>query len=356
VRPRHKAIEGLRPVVFGPRTLWRTWGTRPSFIRTLTRSLSRIPSFIQTLIGSLGRIASFIRSFIRSLTRISIGVPWLQKLLSSLLLFLPSGLAAQTAVQVALSSALRSTPAVGLVVDVSSGRRLAAVKAAQATGQRSAPGSILKPLFLTAALERKEVLPQTTAFCRRSFHISDGTRDWNVACTHPQSDVSFAAREALAYSCNRYFAELADRIPPSEAAQILEHYGLGPASPPQTREQKELLVLGLWGIVVSPAQMAAAYRKLAQELDDARAPAALEAVRQGLADSVSYGMAHNAAVPGMKIAGKTGTASDIAQTWSHGWFAGTGYLGHEEVVIVIYLPHGNGADAARLAQHFFLAR
>ena len=38
----------------------------------------------------------------------------------------------------------------------------------------------------------------------------------------------------------------------------------------------------------------------------AKAPA----VREGLKDSVSYGMAHNAAVPGMEIAGKTGTASD----------------------------------------------
>ncbi len=35
------------------------------------------------------------------------------------------------------------------------------------------------------------------------------------------------------------------------------------------------------------------------------------------------------------------------------WFAGFASLNHEDVVIAIYLPHGNGADAARLAQHFF---
>ena len=195
------------------------------------------------------------------------------------------------------------------------------------------------------------MLPETTVFCRRNLHISDGSREWNLACTHPQSDVAFAAKEALAYSCNRYFAELADRIPPAQAAAILAHYGLRQAPIPQSREQKELLVLGVAGITVSPAQMAVAYRKLALELDDGRAPA----VRDGLRDSVSYGMAHNAAVAGMEIAGKTGTAGDGPQGRSHGWFAGTGYLGHEEVVIVIYLPSGNGADAARLAQHFFLA-
>jgi stage II sporulation protein D len=243
---------------------------------------------------------------------------------------------------------LQGTPAVGLVVDVKTGRQLAAVKA---TNERHAPGSILKPLFLAAALEHHEVQPETTVFCRRNLHISDGTRDWNLACTHPQSDVAFAAKEALAYSCNRYFAELADRIPPAQASAMLEHYGLAPASIPQSREQKELLVLGVAGIAVSPAQIAGAYRRLALELDQGNAPA----VREGLRDSVTYGMAHNANVPGMGIAGKTGTAGEEAQGRSHGWFAGTGHLGHDEVVVVIYLPLGNGADAARLAHGFFLA-
>ncbi len=268
--------------------------------------------------------------------------------LSALLLWSHLTLAAQTTAQAALTSALQGTPAVGVVVDVKSGRRLAAVKA---TDERHAPGSILKPLFLAAALQQHEVQPETTVFCRRNLHISDGTRQWSLACTHPQNDVAFAAKEALAYSCNRYFAQLADRIPPAQSEAILEHYGLTQASLPQSREQKELLVLGVAGITVSSAQMAVAYRKLALELDDGIAPA----VRDGLRDSVAYGMAHNADVPGMEIAGKTGTAGDGPQGRSHGWFAGAGYLGHQEVVIVIYLPTGNGADAARLAQHFFLA-
>jgi stage II sporulation protein D len=270
-------------------------------------------------------------------------------LLLSFLLFLsPLDLAAQTTPHAALNSALEGTPAVGVVLDVKNGRQLAAVKA---TKERHAPGSILKPLFLADALEQHEVLPETTVFCRRSLHISYGGQGWDLACTHPQSDVAFAAKEALAYSCNRYFAELADRIPPAQASAILERYGLGQTPIPQSREQKELLVLGVTGVAVSPAQMAVAYRKLALELDEGEAPA----VREGLRDSVSYGMAHNAAVAGMGIAGKTGTAGDAAQGRSHGWFAGIGYLGNEEVAMVIYLPGGNGADAARLAHDFFLA-
>jgi stage II sporulation protein D len=255
---------------------------------------------------------------------------------------LPVFMQAEISAQGALSSALRGTPAVGVVVDVKTGRLVATVNDAH---QSAAPGSILKPLFLAAALEQHEVLPQTTVFCRRNLRIVDGVQDYKLPCTHPQSDVAFNAQEALAYSCNQYFAALADRIPTPQLAGILHHYGLPPAASPLTREQKQLLVLGVTGIAVSPAQMAAVYRKLFLELEVAQG----NAVGQGLKDSVRFGMAHNAAVPGAEVEGKTGT------TTSGGWFAGRAPLGREHVIIVIYLPRGNGADAARLAQHFFVS-
>jgi stage II sporulation protein D len=276
-------------------------------------------------------------------------------LLSTLLLLVPLTKAAETTTQAALSSALRNTPAVAVVVDVKTGHQLAAVRPVEAASLRSAPGSILKPLFLAASLQHHQLEPQTTVFCRRDLRITAGNRDWNLACTHPQTNVAFTAQEALAYSCNRYFATLADRISPAQATEILEHYGLPQTRTPETREEKELLVLGVAGIAVSPTQVATAYRKLALELDDTHTPDALDPVRDGLRGSVRYGMAHNADVPGMEISGKTGTASDTVQGSSHGWFAGSGSLGHQEAVVVIYLPQGNGADAARLAQHFFLA-
>jgi stage II sporulation protein D len=226
-----------------------------------------------------------------------------------------------------------------VVLDVKSGRVLAEVKTV--SSRPSAPGSILKPLFLAGALKQHEVLAQTTVFCRRNLQIVEGGQTWSLPCTHPQTEVAFAAQEALAYSCNEYFAALADRIPSTQVSAILEHYALPPITTPLTREQKQLVVLGIRGIAVTPGQIAAAYRRLRLELDDEQ----LDAVRQGLRDSASFGMAHNVAVPGMEILGKTGT------TLQGGWFAGASH----ERVVAIYLPHGNGADAARLAQHFFLA-
>ena len=202
---------GLRPIVFVPRTLVRTWGTR------------RFPRRIGVLF--------------------------------TLLLVFRLTLAAETP-QSALFSALRATPGVGVVVAVKTGRQLAAVKTPEAT--QGAPGSLLKPLFLASALNHHELLPQTTVFCRRDLHVIAEDRDWNLACTHPQTNVAFSAQEALAYSCNRYFAALADRLSPADAAATLSHYGLPQTHPPQTREQKELLVLGLAGLTTSPSNIAAA--------------------------------------------------------------------------------------------------
>jgi cell division protein FtsI/penicillin-binding protein 2 len=64
-------------------------------------------------------------------------------------------------------------------------------------------------------------------------------------------------------------------------------------------------------------------------------------------------MAHEASTAGMTIAGKTGTASDAGEAWTHGWFAGIASQETGRVVVVIYVPRGNGADAAALAHRFF---
>jgi cell division protein FtsI/penicillin-binding protein 2 len=66
-------------------------------------------------------------------------------------------------------------------------------------------------------------------------------------------------------------------------------------------------------------------------------------------------MAHNADTSGLDIFGKTGTASDPPRKpWSHGWFAGFVTIHRAPLVISLYLPQGNGADAALLARDFFL--
>jgi cell division protein FtsI/penicillin-binding protein 2 len=264
-----------------------------------------------------------------------------------------------TQIQATLQSSLQKTPATAIILDAQTGTILATVKPAEAAQLQALPGSILKPLFLAEALHHNAIQPTTKVFCRRDLHING--RD--LQCTHPQKNITFDATEALAYSCNTYFADLAKRMTPQTLQDTAAKYGLGRAphlfptetegtlTPPHNTEEKQLFVLGLAGITASPAQIATAYSKLWHELNNPQ----LSPIAQGLKDSVQFGMAHNAAQQGIDIIGKTGTAADPNNPHSHGWFAGIATLRGRPVVIVIYLPNANGAGAATLARHFLQA-
>lgn len=250
--------------------------------------------------------------------------------------------------QRALDRAVRGTPAVAVVLDARTGRAIAMVRLSD--GVRAAPGSVLKPLFLTQALRSLLIHPQETVMCRRRLHIAGRDLD----CTHPQGENVFDAEQSLAYSCNSYFAEMAKRFTPEIAVSMLSDYGAASsiARRPAGVEQIQLFVLGLDGVSITPIQLAEAYRRLAEELADAPPDSPMQAVERGLEDSVAYGMAHNAYVDGLSIAGKTGTASNTEQAWTHGWFVGFAPAKLPKVIIVVYLPRGNGADAAHIAQSF----
>jgi cell division protein FtsI/penicillin-binding protein 2 len=269
---------------------------------------------------------------------------------------LPAGAGGRTdGAQRALNAALANTGAVAVVLDGDDGRMIAAMHAERAGRFASAPGSTLKPLFLAAALGQGKVRAETTVVCHGNLRIAG--RD--LACTHPRSDNVLNAERALAYSCNTWFANLATRFTPQQATAVLREYGLGSHTgfvegdsagrirTPADQGEVQLMVLGLADVEVTPAQLARAYFRLAQNFDTT------PVVRRGLEGSVAYGMAHDAAMSGVTIAGKTGTASDEGQTWTHGWFAGIAARSAERIVVVIYVPHGNGGDAALLAHRFF---
>lgn len=237
----------------------------------------------------------------------------------------------------ALSQAFRGTQASAVVVDVQTG----ALVASAGEARHGAPGSAVKPLLLDYALEHGIVRPEMEVYCRRNLHV--GSRA--LPCTHPADLPVFTAESALAESCNTWFAEMARRFtgPELEAAlraTRLPHAAMAAASV----EQRQLAVLGLVGVSASPLELARAYRELLVRMSPAGP------VARGLEDSVKFGMANSAAVAGATILGKTGTASDFGEAWTHGWFAGA-IPG--KFVIVVYVPHGDGADAGRLAQRFF---
>jgi cell division protein FtsI/penicillin-binding protein 2 len=267
-----------------------------------------------------------------------------------------AGSAAVNPVQLTLDRSLRGTAAVAVILDTANGRLLAVERHHAAALQSSSPGSTLKPFFLNLALERGLIRDNTILYCQRNLRIAGH----ELACTHPTALTAFRADEAIAYSCNSYFAQLSARFTPKETAAVLREYGFGSRShlfesesagevrTPSGEAQRALEVLGIAGVSATPAQMAEAYWLLDRRADVA------PAVGRGLRESVTYGMAHPAITEGISLLGKTGTASDAGERWTHGWFAGIASYGGCRVVVVIFVPHGNGGDAAMLAHRFLL--
>jgi len=250
-----------------------------------------------------------------------------------------------TAIQNAFAQKLHNTRAVAEIIDQDTGTSLLHAVNTQTV---NTPGSILKPLILCDALKRGIIPASAITFCTRSLQIAGKP----YPCTHPQSNIAFNAQEALTYSCNTWFASLALRMRPEQLVEILHSYQLHPSGNLASPADLQLLTLGLNGILTSPHQVASAYSLLAPQLQQPFA----RPVADGLRDSVSFGMAHNAAVQGLAISGKTGTANHLpCEPWSHGWFAGYATLADTSLTLCIYLPQGNGADAAFLAQQALAA-
>lgn len=257
-------------------------------------------------------------------------------LVGFLLLALAPANGADRTAQAALASAMRGTQASSIVLDWTTGKVLAAV----GPEPRAMPGSAVKPLLMEYALEHGVVQPQTTVYCRRSLHVAGR----NLACTHPPTQPMLDAESALAESCNTWFAEMARRMTDAQLEDALrsahvQHDPMGRVD----SDGRVFAVLGLQGVSATPEELARSYRELLLH-----APAD-GVVARGLEESVNYGMANTARVPGVTVLGKTGTATESGQAWTHGWFVGAV---PRKLVVVVYVPHGDGGNAAGLAAKF----
>jgi penicillin-binding protein A len=257
----------------------------------------------------------------------------------------------------AVAGAARLSPEARIVVlDIRDGHLMAASHLVEAARTLAAPGSTLKPLVLYGLVAGGRWDSSRRIACTRKLSI----RGRSLNCSHPAAD-PMDARQALAWSCNTYYAAVAGTLAPGELRKVLAPAGLlaqtGLTSneaaavfrDPQSADQNRLAVLGVDGILVTPLELATAYRWLALQIAAHRDTAAAQVVQAGLADSASFGMAGAASLGGVAIEGKTGTASGAAGTQTHGWFVGMAPAGAPRAVIAVYLPAGHGADAARVA-------
>jgi cell division protein FtsI/penicillin-binding protein 2 len=215
---------------------------------------------------------------------------------------------------------------VTLLMEVDSGRVLAANNAGEAESRLVTPGSTVKP-FTLLALERQGKLgdnPRVSCLGR----LTIGNR--RLDCSHPRLAMPVDAQAALAYSCNTWFARMARRLERGAFLALLREYGfLAPGA------EIELTALGEAGVNTTPLNLAKAYRRLVRER-----------LYPGLREAVEFGSGQLAAVEGLAVAGKTGTTATASRLSTHGWFAGYAPASKPEVVVVVFVEQGKGGATA----------
>jgi cell division protein FtsI/penicillin-binding protein 2 len=195
------------------------------------------------------------------------------------------------------------------------------------------PGSTVKPFTLIALMEAG-LDPAARRLCRRELTIGGRRFD----CTHPPLH-SLDAREAIAYSCNSYFASAVSSLDPRRLERAFAAHSL----PLRVEGDPRLAALGEEGLAVTPLILARAYRELARSRN--------RVLKDALTLATTTGTARLA---GDGFAGKTGTAATRNRLSLQAWFAGWTPREAPEHVMVVFLPVGRGAsDAAPAARRLY---
>jgi penicillin-binding protein 2 len=256
------------------------------------------------------------------------------------------------------------------------------------------PGSVFKPVTALALVSERCVAPDDTFYCQGYF---DEPQRMRCQLFRRQGighgDLTLAG--ALAQSCNVYFFHHARSLGGARLAAWAARGGFGQAagvelpdeaagelpsqSTLETDSQAQMFAVGQGSFTATPLQVARLYAaianggylvrptitrvevaKLAAPLALVRhseseriaglTPEALAAVQHGLLRTVEDrdGTAYaTVRLPGISIAGKTGTAESGSERADHAWFAGYAPAEAPRYAFVVALEHaGSGADTA----------
>jgi len=286
-----------------------------------------------------------------------------------------------------------------VVLDAQTGRLRASAGGRAVFEEATPPGSAVKPFTMLAALRTGSLDEGARLSCRGRF-IHDG---FKIDCSHPRYRTAFGPAQALANSCNYYFAHAARDLDAEAYARTLRDFGFGaPTGAGDEREDPGLLPREVPGVAemlgeseqirVTPAQLVAGYAALFNGgLLHAPRPARAEGftphvrarldvphghralLLAGMRGAVSYGTAAGAGLSTLPVHvfGKTGTSTPQDGWRAQGWFvgfaaapAGEGGLtpaardvpaSEVRLAVLVFLKRSRGAEAARLARTVFEA-
>ncbi len=268
------------------------------------------------------------------------------------------------------------------------------------------PGSIFKIVTLVAALQEKKCGPDYTFFCPGYFVL--GNRRFH--CWKKEGHGNVSMREALVFSCDTYFYNLALRVGIDNIVKYAELLGFGAATGIDLDGEKSGLLpspawlqknrgavwqkgdtlnfaIGQGFLQATPLQMAAIYSGITQNgtifrprlllptKNDTPAAEGTILKKYTLSDGTfnflkealcgvvndAHGTGYNAKLPGKMVAGKTGTAQVVSlnrkprkglavprHLENHAWFVAFSPVAEAEIVVCVFLEHGGGGGRAPL--------
>jgi len=278
--------------------------------------------------------------------------------------------AIDSALQQAATAALGNRDGAIIIMDAQTGRVRAIVNPTAAYSEALMPGSAIKPFTALAALRAGLIDENSRAACPGRFT----GLNFSLACVHADHLPPFNPSQAIAYSCNYYFASLGQRLGRDRLITTLREFGFGQRSgisdreaagvlrPCQTGSNARLLpgveahhnsgeadcnareaVGESDNLQVTPLQLLSAYTALIngghlyepqiagatdfQPVERARINIASQhraIIIEGMAGAIRYGTAHSAKLDTLPltIIGKTGTANPAKGFRTNGWFIG----------------------------------
>ncbi len=271
------------------------------------------------------------------------------------------------------------------------------------------PGSTYKVITAIAGLESGVIRGVNyTVFCPGYFKFKHRI----FRCWKHEGHGMVNLIKAIAYSCDTYFYDVASKLDIDYLAKISREWGLGRPTGLGWIEEKAGLVpdrawkrktkkrpwypgetiitgIGQGSLLVTPLQMARLYMAIANGgylyrpyvVKEIRTPKGkiikinpylekhivlkkkyLKWIREGLEEAVKIGTAKLAYIPGLIVAGKTGTAQVTSSSAKnrkslkpHAWFVSYAGISQPEIVSAVFIEHGGhgGVVAAPIARELY---
>ncbi|HXQ69654.1 MAG TPA: penicillin-binding transpeptidase domain-containing protein, partial [Pyrinomonadaceae bacterium] len=268
--------------------------------------------------------------------------------------------------QTVAASALGDREGAIVIIDPQTGRIRAAVNPELAFQRAFPPGSTIKPFTVLTALRAGVIDENSRTRCREKYQHDDQTE----VCSHPRDLPPLNPSEAIAYSCNYYFATTGERISSDQFARTLTNFGFDRI----TRAGWDpTSAIGEGDFVqVTPAQLLRAYTALfnggrlfneeSNPIQVAISDAERAILLEGMRGAIKYGTAEKAKLDSVPtyVIGKTGTATPLHGFRSQGWFVGLAFAPNKppnpenlQLAVVVYLKNGHGSDAAQVVAPLF---